>query len=367
MGDGRSRGDARKVAAVVGAGAWGTTLAALQAENFDRVWLFTQEVDAAEEMLRFGSNSRYVDDARLPRNVLVRTRLAGTITEASTVIVAVPSGASREVAREVLAPDTKCRIVLATKGLEAGTGLLSLEVWRQEIAAAAARGRRRRHDPLVLSGPNLALEISRGMPAVSTLAGSDAHEVRAARRALEHERLCLVASDDPVGAQAAGALKNVYAVGCGMASALGWGDNAMAAIVWRGLSETARFAQALGGDLSVVGTPAGVGDFLATCTSPLSRNHDLGRMLSGAEGNESVRGVREGAQTAAAALRRARALGLSVPLLESIGDVLSRVRKPEAVLAAACGASGRERGQRGAEPAAVSSQLLGHLGVGAME
>jgi glycerol-3-phosphate dehydrogenase (NAD(P)+) len=324
--------------AVIGAGAWGSALAGLQASNFSRVGVFTQEADSAEEVTRFHSNERYLDGVRLPANVLAWTSLERALEGATTAIVAVPSHASRPVARGVLAlTGPRTRIVLATKGLEQGTGLLSIEVWREEIASARSRHR----DPLVLSGPNLAREISLGMPAVSCLAGESAAQVGRAIQRLGHPLLTLVPFHDPVGVQAAGALKNVYAVGCGMARALEWGDNATAAMIWRGLDETERFVAALGGDPAVATTPAGVGDFVATCTSPLSRNHDLGRMISGAAGGEEVHGVREGARTAAEALRRARALGIEMPLLEAVELVMSGVRKPETVLEAACGAPRR--------------------------
>ena len=356
--------------AVIGAGAWGTTLAALQASNFRRVNLYTQEADAAEEINRFHSNSRYLDDFVIPRNVLATCSIERAVTGASTIIAAVPSHASRDAARGTLAHAQKgTRVVLATKGLEKGTGLLSLEVWREEQAELAAP-RRKHDDPIVISGPNLALEICSGMPAVSSIAGEDASDVRRAARSLSHPLLTLIPYHDPVGAQAAGALKNVYAVGCGMARGLGWGDNATAAIVWRGLEETARFAGAIGGDPGVTATPAGVGDFLATCTSPLSRNHDLGRSIVGkGRGDDTVRGVREGAQTAEEALRRGRSLGLEMCLLDAIWSVLAGARKPSAVLEAACGtprrAAGRRRSGSGLAPSPVKSGglLLGRPAV----
>ena len=356
------------VAAVVGAGAWGTALSMLQAHNFRRVHLFTQEADAAEEITRYHTNSAYLDDAHMPPNVFATTSLERALENAATLMIAVPSHASRQIARRALGiVNTKTRVVLATKGLEQGTGLLSIEVWRQEIASAAGSHKRRHRDPLVLSGPNLAREISRGMPAVSCVAGSDLLEVRRTIEALQHPRLALVPCGDPVGAQAAGALKNVYAVGCGMASALGWGDNAMAALVWRGLEETSRFAVALGGEATIVSTPAGVGDFLATCTSPLSRNHDLGRMVSGASvGSDEVRGVREGAQTASEALRRGRLLGVEMPLLEAVSGVLSGIHRPEAVLEAACGTPSRAPwlpDAQGLVPATAARRTLLNLGV----
>ncbi len=343
----KKRQSSASVLAVVGAGAWGTAISVLQASNFERVKLFTREADAAEEITRFHTNSRYLDDARVPANVFATTCLEHALEGAETVVVAVPSHVTRDVASRVIeAMEPRARVVLATKGLERGTGLLSLEVWRLQTASALAPGRRAQADPLVLSGPNLALEISRGLPAVSSLGGTDPAAVRRAVADLEHPLLSLVGWHDPLGAQAAGALKNVYAVGCGMAVARGWGHNATAALVWRGLDETARFVRAVGGDPGVVATPAGVGDFIATCTSPLSRNHDLGRMVSGrSAGNEEVRGVREGAQTAAEAMRRGREVGVCMPLLEAVAGVLCGSHKPEAVLEAAC------RSREGAAPA----------------
>jgi len=342
--------ESRDVLAVIGAGAWGTALAALEAPRFRRVDLFTPEASVVEEINRFHSNSARLPDLVLPSNVIATGRLEEAVRSASTVIIAVPSGAFREVAR-VVRPSCprRARVVLATKGMETGTSMLSLEVWR-ELAAAEA-GRRRR-DALVLSGPNLAVEISRGMPAVSSIAGTDASEVRRAARDLSTGLLALVPFGDPLGAQAFGAMKNVYAIGCGMCAALSWGDNANAAILWRGLDETGRFARAIGATSAVVGTPAGAGDFVATCASPLSRNHDLGRVVAGAGGGE-VSGVREGASTALAARRRCRGLGLELPLLEAVCSVLLGERKPLAVLEAACGAG--EAGTRGQDARTASA------------
>ena len=321
--------------AVIGAGCWGTTLASLQASNFARVNLFTPEVDVCEEIARFQTNSRYLDDFRLPRNVFATSSLERAVDDASVLIIAVPSHVTRRVAQDLrgLFAD-RLSVVLATKGLEQNTGLLSLEVWRQENPPGGRRGSR---DAMVLSGPNLAREICEGMPTVSLLAGSDAGAVKKIAARLSHPLLSLMPYHDPLGAQVSGALKNVYAVGCGIATGLRWGDNATAVLIWRGLAETSSFAHAVGGDPSVVMTPAGIGDFIATCSSPLSRNHDLGRTVAGAPGGTSVKGVREGAPTAQEARRRCHTLGLSLPLLDAVCSVMMGERKPAAVLEAACG------------------------------
>lgn len=330
-----------RVLAAIGAGCWGTTLASLQADNFERVNLYTPEVDTCEEIARFQTNERYLDGVRLPRNVFVTTSLERALDGASMVVVAVPSHVTRGVARDLrgLFVD-RLAVVLATKGLEQNTGLVSLEVWRQENPPGGRRGSR---DAMVLSGPNPAREICAGMPAVSLLAGHDAAAVKHAAALLTHPLLTLMAYHDPLGAQVAGSLKNVYAVGCGIARGLGWGDNAMATLVWRGLTETAAFAQAMGGDPGVAMTPAGIGDFIATCNSPLSRNHDLGRIIAGREDdNEEVRGVREGAKTAQEALRRSRALGLELRLLEAVWSVMAGVEPPRVILEDASSVPSRE-------------------------
>ncbi len=172
---------------------------------------------------------------------------------------------------------------------------------------------------------------------MAVLAGVDAGAVRHGVDRLTHPLLSLAGYHDPLGAQAAGALKNVYAVGCGMAYGLEWGDNVAAAMIWRGLEETARFAQAIGGDPAVAMTPAGIGDFVATCTSRSSRNHDLGRRMAGdISGGDGVRGVQEGAGTAREALNRSRSLGLKLQLLEATWSVMAGVWPPEAILRASC-------------------------------
>ncbi len=355
---------ARSTLALIGAGCWGSTLAALQAENFRRVNLYTPEVDSCEEITRFHSNERYLDDFRLPPNVFPTTALERALDGADWVIVAVPSQAAREVARSMKGLFAeRLPTVLATKGLEVGSGLLSIEVWRQEMGS---QGRRTCRDAMVLSGPNLAREICAGMPAVSLLAGVEPADVRSAVTALSHPLLSLRGHHDPLGAQAAGALKNVYAVGCGLAAGMGWGDNVMGTLIWRGLDETSVFAEAVGGDPGVVMTPAGVGDFVATCGSPLSRNHDLGRILAGGAGSrEEVRGVREGAQTAQEAVRRSRALGLRLRLLEAVWSVMAGADQPRAILDAACSLEqAGERGrQRRGEQWAASLGLRRGMGV----
>lgn len=300
------------------------------------------EPEVCEEILRFSTNSRYLDGFRLPSGLIPTSSYEEALDGAACVLVVVPSGVFREVAKRLIPLlDGRTPVVLATKGLESGTGLLSIEVWREE--SRKERGRRG-PDPVVMTGPNLAGEIRAGLPAVSVLAGNDAAVRRHCAELLEHELVHLVECPDPLGAQMAGAMKNVYAVGSGIAAGLDWGSNVTAALIWKGLEETGDMVEAAGGDRSVLLTPAGVGDFVATCTSPLSRNHHLGRSIAGRAGaTEEPRGVREGAGTAQEALRRARKEGFEPGLLRTVWSVMAGFSSPASILEALWDTPGQER------------------------
>lgn len=327
-------------------------MACLEASNFGRVVLCSRRAETCEEILEFRTNHLYTGDYRMPANVVATTSVNEAVDGASWIVVAVPSDAAREVFGRLLGEVNQgTPVVIATKGIERGTGLFTIEVFQQ---VAGLMGRRPAHEPLVLSGPNLAALIREGRPAVSVLACNQPGPLRRGVRELSHPLLSLIGHQDPEGVQVAGALKNVYAVACGMSQALGWGANATAAILCKGLTETMRFADAMGADPQSVLTPAGVGDFHATCTSPLSRNHDLGRLLAGERGEE-VTGVREGARSAQGALQRSRSLGLRLSLLEAICLVMQGFLDPRAILRAALAAnadSGLEPSTLHARPSA---------------
>ncbi|MBN2168996.1 MAG: NAD(P)H-dependent glycerol-3-phosphate dehydrogenase [Actinobacteria bacterium] len=317
--------------AVIGGGSWGTTLAALLAGNFDRVNLCEKDEDVCRDIVENRENSKYLDDFKIPDNILPTSSAEIALEGASIILVATPSYASREVASSIsgIVADNQ-PVVIATKGLEGNTGLLNVEVWREELEAA---GHKNLIDPLVLSGPTLAREICSGLPSVCVLAGRDMDIVGNVKTRFTNPLLSIMEWGDPLGVQAAAALKNVYAVACGLASGMYWGDNVVGAIIWRGMEESARFISALGGDPAVVSTPAGIGDLVATCISPKSRNHHLGRMIAGKDlDDESVRGVTEGAHTAQEATRRCRSLGIKLELLDSIWLLLSGKSQPRDVL-----------------------------------
>lgn len=323
--------DQEEILAVIGGGSWGTTLASLLACNFSRVNLCDKDAELCAEISEKHRNTKYLDDFEIPENIFPTTSIETALEGASIILIVTPSYAFREVASVAcrLTQDNQ-PVVIATKGLEGNTGLLSIEVWREEQEAA---GQKRYLDPLVLSGPTLARELCSGEPSVCVLAGQDLELVKAVKNKFMNPLLGITEWGDPLGVQAAAALKNVYAVACGLASGKSWGDNVTGSIIWRASVESATFIEALGGDPGVMSTPAGIGDMVATCISPKSRNHHLGRMIAGKDlDDNSVRGVTEGAHTAQEAMRRCRALELKLDLLESIWMMLSGKSQPRDVL-----------------------------------
>ena len=328
-------------AAVIGSGAWGTTFASLlaQAGTPTTVWARRQEV--ADE-INAGTNERYVPGHRLPSGVTATTGLGEAVEGAGVVVVAVPSQEARRVlepARGALAHDAVA--VSLMKGVELGTGLRMSEVLDID-----------RSRVVVVSGPNLADEIAAGQPTATVVAADD--EQVAARIAA----MCATGTfrpytnTDVLGVELCGAVKNVIALAVGAASGRGLGDNSKATIITRGLVEITRLGLKLGARPETFSGLAGMGDLVATCSSPLSRNQTFGRHLgegmSVAEAAAASRGVAEGAKSARAVLELARAHGVDMPITAGVVTVvegaasvaqvtdalLARPRKAEGVHAA---------------------------------
>lgn len=246
---------------------------------------------------------------------------AQALQDAALVVLAVPSKSLRDNVRSVRGALPADAIVLsATKGLEAGTGLRMSQVLAQELLAPlVARA-------CVLSGPNLAKEIVRGLPASTVVASRDAAAAALARDLLMTPRFRIYTSDDVVGVELGGALKNVIAVGAGICDGLQAGDNAKAGFITRGLAEITRLGVAAGASPLTFAGLAGLGDLVATCASPLSRNRHVGEQLargrSLAEVQAAMDNVAEGVDTTVAALRLARELGVEMPITQTTHRVL---------------------------------------------
>jgi glycerol-3-phosphate dehydrogenase (NAD(P)+) len=326
--------------AVVGAGAWGTALSLALAER-GAVRLFTWEAEHARELGETRENRAFLPGFPLPEGVLPTADLERALDGAGLVVIALPSQAMRSVlerARPWLPP---VPLVIASKGIEPGTWMLLTEVVADVLGAEAA-GR-----ALVLSGPSFALEVARRLP-TNLVVAAKSHELSVAVQGrIATERLRVYSSDDPIGVQVGGALKNVIAIAAGACDGLGFGHNTRAALITRGLAEMARLAVAKGGNVLTLSGLAGLGDLVLTCTGELSRNRTVGVELGrGARLDDVLRGlghVAEGVPSAEAAHRLAEKLGVELPIAgevyrvlfeskpvnDAVHDVLHRPLKPE--------------------------------------
>ena len=320
--------------AVIGSGAWGTTLARLVAleqihqaqsrgaaasEPIGEVTLWEHIPERAAEMQWGRENRSYLPGFPLPANIRVTADLAEAVAGCDIVLVVTPAQRVRENVRALarsLMPGAI--IVCGSKGIELDTHLRMTEVIGQEAPDGSIAA--------TLSGPNLAGEIARGLPAAAVVASTDAGAVERVRAALSTRNFRLYTSQDVVGVELGGALKNIIAIGIGISDGLDYGDNAKASLMTRALTEIARLALAAGANPLTLAGLSGLGDLIATCSSPLSRNRALGLELAKGRTMEEVlmerRTVAEGVTTTRAALQMAQELGVELPITAAISSVL---------------------------------------------
>jgi glycerol-3-phosphate dehydrogenase (NAD(P)+) len=305
--------------AVVGAGTWGTTLAILLAAR-GPVTLLARDEEHAEWIERDRENRRSLPGVALPPAVRVAADPAIVADASGLVVMAVPAAAMRSLATSVashLAADAV--IVNVAKGIEPGSLLRMSEVI--VAAAPAVEGR-----VAALSGPNLAPEIARGLPAAAVVAAPRDPISEAVVERLGGPTFRLYRNRDLLGVELAGALKNVVAIVAGAVDALGLGDNAKASITTRGLAEITRLGVAMGANPLTFAGLAGIGDIMATCSSPISRNHRLGAEVAAGRSWREVEGtlpgVAEGAYTVVSALALAERHGVDMPLAREVHAVL---------------------------------------------
>ncbi len=302
---------------VIGAGSWGTALALLLLRNGHRVRLLGREPETLADLATLRENRRYLPGFVLPGE-LTAGPIDGADRGAEMTVIAVPSAAVAEVAPAACESEV---VVVASKGL-AGGRLLS------ETVRDACPGTR----VVVLSGPNLALEIARGVPTLAVVAesGANGHDSEAAvlaRDAFMTSSYRVYLGSDALGIELAGSLKNVYAIAAGMSDGLGFGDNTKGALLARGLNEMARLGLAMGARLETFMGIAGVGDLFATANSRLSRNYRVGWALGQGQGLEDaleqIGQVAEGVATTEQALALAAAHRVDVPIMEVVRGVIA--------------------------------------------
>jgi glycerol-3-phosphate dehydrogenase (NAD(P)+) len=308
-------------AAVVGAGAWGTTLAILLAERVPSVTLWVYEPDLAEAMVRSRENALYLPGAKLPANVLPTSSLEAAVGGQPLVVFVPPSHAARRVfewSRPAL--EGNALLVSATKGIEVET-LCTMSQVMQEVLPPV-------HHPRLaaVSGPSFAKEVAAGLPTAIVAAARDAEVARAVQHRLSGGALRVYASTDLLGVELGGAVKNVIAIAAGVVDGLGLGTNARAAVITRGLAEITRLGIALGAQPATFAGLAGMGDLVLTCTGDLSRNRTLGKRLAEGIPVEEIlaatRAVAEGVNTCRSVVRLAERLGVEMPICQATHRVL---------------------------------------------
>jgi glycerol-3-phosphate dehydrogenase (NAD(P)+) len=312
--------------AVVGAGSWGTAVAAIVADNAPTV-LWARRDALAASIGAEHENPDYLPHIQLPESLHATADLAVACRDADVVVFAVPSHGLRAVladAKPHVATDAA--IVSLAKGIEQGTLRRMTEVIAEELSE---------HDASrigVLTGPNLAREVAAGQPTASVVAVPDSAVADDLQQVFFAPTLRVYTNPDVVGCEMAGALKNVIAIGAGIADGLGYGDNTKAALITRGLAELARLGVAMGGEPLTFAGLAGMGDLIATCASPQSRNrhvgYELGRGRALDEVVSEMNMVAEGVKTTAAVIELAERHGVEMPLASFVGRVLYEGARP---------------------------------------
>jgi glycerol-3-phosphate dehydrogenase (NAD(P)+) len=306
----------RKIA-VIGAGAWGTTLSILLAENGHLVTLWVFEPALAKEMKETRENRIYLPGFQLPENIEISENIKDT-QSCDIFFFAVPTQFTRSVAsqfKNIVQPDQI--VVSASKGIEIKNLKLPLEILGEEL----------RNEKLVaVSGPNLSKEIARGLPAACVAASKDILSAKTVQETLMLNRFRIYVNSDPLGTQLGGALKNVIAVAAGVADGLALGDNAKSGLIIRGMAEITRLGNAMGADQKTFAGLSGIGDLIATCSSKLSRNHCVGEEIAKGKKLEEIlkkmKNVAEGVPTTKAALNLGKKYQVELPIAAEVYKVL---------------------------------------------
>jgi len=303
--------------AVLGAGAWGTALA-LNLAHKHPVTLWTRNAAHLADLAAQRANRRYLPDFAFPDSLQLDANLNSALDGAELALVVTPTAGLRQALREIAARAPAVPVVWACKGFEAGTACLPHQIAAEELAPGVPAG--------VLSGPSFAKEVAQGLPAALTLACADAAFAHDAARELHSARLRVYSSTDVVGVETGGAVKNVMAIAAGISDGMGYGHNARAALITRGLAEISRLGYALGGRPETFMGLTGVGDLILTCTGDLSRNRTVGLKL--AEGKQladvlsELGHVAEGVNTAAEVQRLAQRENVDMPITQAVCRVL---------------------------------------------
>ncbi|MFL6584177.1 MAG: NAD(P)H-dependent glycerol-3-phosphate dehydrogenase [Chthoniobacterales bacterium] len=317
-----------RTTAILGAGGWGTALAVLWAQKGHQVVLWGHNAERAGRLRTTRVNETYLPGVEIPPSVEVTSEIA-RCRDADLIVFVTPSLAIQQVAEQLQAvkPNRAAPLLSCTKGIEHGTGKRMSEIISRVLP---------QHQVAVLSGPNLAIEVARGLPTATVLGCGDAACAEELQQHLGTERFRIYTSDETIGIELGGALKNVFAIAAGATDGLGLGDNSKAALVTRALAELLRLGTALGGNPRTFYGLSGAGDLIATCFSQHSRNRCFGEHIGRGKTVEEIkaatRSVAEGVPTAKSAYECARSAGVETPIIDQVYAMLYEGQRPERAL-----------------------------------
>ncbi|PRY69207.1 glycerol-3-phosphate dehydrogenase (NAD(P)+) [Glaciihabitans tibetensis] len=312
--------------AVLGAGSWGTTFAKIVADGGADVSVWARRPELAREIAESKRNSDYLPGINLPRSLRASSHLAEVLDGATQVFVSVPSQSLRENLRQFgdLIP-ADAVVVSLMKGVEKSSGARMSQVIEQELGIGVDR-------IAVASGPNLALEIAKEQPTAAVISSASLDTATAVALTATNPYFRSFVNTDVIGTEFGGVLKNLIAVAIGIVDGVGYGENTKASIITRGLVEMTDFAVAYGARAETLSGLAGLGDLIATCESPLSRNNTAGRLLgqgySFSDVIKQMNQTAEGLASVAPILELARAKGVDMPIVRQVGEVLAGTLNP---------------------------------------
>jgi glycerol-3-phosphate dehydrogenase (NAD(P)+) len=308
--------------AVIGGGNWGSALAALAAHSSKEVIIYALEDEVVNSINESHENSVFMKGIQLPENIVAKPFSEIKNIEAERVIWTVPTQFSGRTAKQYAVALKGRKILIATKGIEIDTGDLMIHVLEREFEGGFA----------VLSGPSFAKEVAQKMPTAVSIAAKDEEDAKWWQNLLSTSYFRCYYSSDMIGVEVGGAIKNVMAIATGISDGLGFGHNARAGIITRGLTEMARLGMALGGKSETFMGLSGMGDLVLTCTGDLSRNRQAGlKIASGMTLDEvtaSTNNVAEGVYTTKAAYLLAKRLGVDTPIINEVYEILYNNKKP---------------------------------------
>ena len=324
------RQDSLPRVAVVGAGSWGTTFGKILADGGAHVTMWARRPELAHEIDEAKRNSQYLPGINLPREMSATHHLSEALEGAGQIYLSVPSQALRQNLKAIrpLVSNSDVPIISLMKGVERRTGLRMSQVIQQELDCDPAR-------IAVASGPNLALEIAREQPTAAVIASMSQETAEAVARRARNRYFRSFVNTDVIGTEFGGVLKNLIAVAIGIVDGVGYGENTKASIITRGLVEMTDFAVAQGAHTETLQGLAGLGDLIATCQSPLSRNNTAGRLLGQGYSFQDVvkqmNQTAEGLASVAPILQLAKDAGIEMPIVEQVKRVLDGTMDPREI------------------------------------